>query len=138
MKWITWEKVGVDRIACAWLIRKHVDPDAAFVFIKRGFDYKEMEGIAFDIAGANLSHKRGKCSFCTILKEYGITDKILDQICDIVNAADSVNDLLPPPEAAGLDLICRGLTKVLHDDSKALEVGGIIFDAIYKQLTDQN
>jgi hypothetical protein len=137
LKWITWEKVGVDRIACAWLIRKHVDPDAAFVFIKRGSDYKEMDGIAFDIAGANLSHKRGKCSFCTILKEYGITDKILDQICDIVNAADSVNDLLPPPEAAGLDLICRGLPKVLHDDLKALEVGGIIFDAIYKQLNDQ-
>jgi len=137
LKWITWEKVGVDRIACAWLIRKYVDPDATFVFIKRGADYKEMDGIAFDIAGANLSHKRGKCSFCTILKEYGITDKILDQICDIVNAADSVNDLLPPPEAAGLDLICRGLTKVLHDDFKALEIGGIIFDAIYKQLNDQ-
>ena len=137
MKWITWEKVGVDRIACAWLIRKHVDPDATFVFIKRGSDYKKMDGIAFDIAGANLSHKRGKCSFCTILKEYGITDKILDQIGAIVNAADSVNDLLPPPEAAGLDMICRGLTKVLHDDLKALEIGGIIFDAIYKQLSDQ-
>jgi hypothetical protein len=91
-----------------------------------------MDGIAFDIGGANLSHKRGKCSFCTILKEYEITDKILDQIGAIVNAADSVNDLLPPPEASGLDLICRGLTKVLHDDLKALEVGGIIFDAIYK------
>jgi hypothetical protein len=137
LKWITWEKVGVDRIACAWLIRKKVDPDAIFIFIKRGFDYKGMDGIAFDIAGANLSHKRGRCSFCTILKEYGIADKILDQIGAIVNAADSVNDLLPPPEAAGLDLICRGLTKVLHDDLKALEVGGIIFDAIYKQLTDQ-
>jgi hypothetical protein len=137
LKWITWEKVGVDRIASAWLIRKKVDPDATFVFIKRGFDYKEMDGIPFDIAGANLSHKRGRCSFCTILKEYGIADKILDQIGAIVNAADSVNDLLPPPEAAGLDLICRGLTKVLHDDMKALEVGGIVFDAIYKQLTDQ-
>ncbi|MCX5883096.1 MAG: chromate resistance protein [Deltaproteobacteria bacterium] len=137
MKWITREKVGVDRIACAWLIRKYVDPDATFIFIKRGVDYKEMDGIAFDIAGANLSHKRGRCSFCTILKEYGIADRILDQIGAIVNAADSVNDLIPPPEAAGLDLICRGLTKVLHDDLKALEVGGIIFDAIYKQLIDQ-
>ena len=137
MKWITWVKVGVDRIACAWLIQKKVDPDATFIFIKRGFDYKEMDGIAFDIAGANLSHKRGRCSFCTILKEYGIADKILDQIGAIVNAADSVSDLLPPPEAAGLDLICRGLTKVLHDDLKALDVCGIVFDAIYKQLTDQ-
>ena len=55
MKWITWEKVGVDRIACAWLIRKKVDPDATFIFIKRGFDYKEMDGIAFDLSLIHIS-----------------------------------------------------------------------------------
>jgi hypothetical protein len=137
LKWITWENVGVDRIACAWLIRKKIDPDAEFLFIGRGSDYKEIDGIPFDIPGANLSHKRGRCSFCTILKEYGITEKILDQICAIVDAADSGIDLLPPPEAAGLDLICRGLTKVLKDDRKAIEVGGMVFDAMYAQLPDQ-
>ena len=137
MKWITWENVGVDRIACAWLIRKRIDPDAEFIFVKRGSDYKEIDGIPFDIPGANLSHKRGKCTFCTMLKEYQISDKTLDQICAIVDAADAVSDLLPPPESAGLDLICRGLTKVLHDDQKALAIGAIIFDAIYAQLTDQ-
>ncbi|HYA40584.1 MAG TPA: chromate resistance protein ChrB domain-containing protein [Syntrophobacteraceae bacterium] len=137
MNWITWENVGVDRIACAWLIRKKIDSDAAFLFIRRGADYKEMDGIPFDIPGVNLSHKRGKCTFCTFLKEYEINDKILDRICAIVDAADSVNELLPAPEAAGLDLICRGLTKVLRDDSKALEIGGIIFEAIYTQLAEE-
>ena len=137
MKWITWENVGVDRMACAWLIRKKVDPDAEFLFIKRGSDTKELEGIPFDIPGAHLSHKRGRCTFCTILKEYEIADKTLDHICAIVDAADAVSDLLPPPESAGLDLICRGLTKVLHDDLKALAIGAMIFDAIYAQLTDQ-
>jgi hypothetical protein len=137
LKWITWENVGVDRIACAWLIRKKVDTDAEFLFVQRGSDYKDLEGIAFDIPGAHLSHKRGRCTFCTIVKEYGIADKTVDLICAIVDAADAVNELLPPPESAGIDLICRGLTKVLHDDLKALEIGAIIFDAIYAQLADQ-
>jgi hypothetical protein len=136
LKWITWENVGVDRIACAWLIRKRIDPDAEFIFVKRGSDYKEIDGIPFDIPGANLSHKRGKCTFCTMLKEYQISDKTLDQICAMVDGADSINDLLPPPESAGLDLICRGLTKVLRDDLKALEIGGVVFEAIYTQLRE--
>jgi hypothetical protein len=137
LKWITWENVGIDRIASAWLIRKRIDPDAVYIFIQRGADYKETEGIAFDIPGANLSHRRGRCTFCTILKEYGITDNILEQICSIVDSADSVGDLLPPPESAGLDTICRGLIKVLGDDSKAIEIGAIIFEAMYAQLSDQ-
>jgi hypothetical protein len=137
LKWVTWEKVGVDRIACAWLIRRQIDPDAQFVFIKRGADYKAIEGIPFDIPGANLSHKRGRCTFTTLLREYDIADKTLDQIAVIVDGADSLNDLLPPPESPGLDLICRGLTKVLHDDLKAIEIGHIVFDAIYAQLIDQ-
>jgi hypothetical protein len=137
LKWITWENVGVDRIACAWLIRKKIDSDAEFVFIKRGAEHKELDGIPFDIPGVNLSHKRGKCTFCNILKEYGINDKTMDRICAIVDAADSVNELLPPPEAAGLDLICRGLNKVLKNDSKALKVGAIIFEAICAQLAEE-
>ena len=137
MKWITWSGVGVDRIACAWLIRRTVDRDAEFVFIPRGSDWKEMDGIPFDIPGANLSHRRGRCTFCTILKEYAINDRVMDQICAIVDAADSVNDLLPPPEAPGIEVICRGLTKVLKDDAKALEVGAIVFEALYVQLAGE-
>lgn len=138
MKWITWEKVGVDRIACAWLIRRQIDLDAEFVFIRRGADYRDLEGIPFDIPGVNLSHKRGRCTFTTLLKEYAITDKTLDQIAAIVDGADSVNELLPPPESTGLDLICRGLIKVLADDFKVIEVGSIVFDAIYAQLREQD
>ncbi len=136
MKWITWSEVGVDRIACAWLIRRMVDQDAEFVFIPRGSDWKEVDGIPFDIPGANLSHRRGRCTFCTILKEYAIHDRVMDQICAIVDAADSVSDLLPPPEAPGIDAVCRGLVKVLKDDTRALEVGAILFEALFTQLTE--
>ncbi|MHC1744913.1 MAG: chromate resistance protein ChrB domain-containing protein [Syntrophobacteraceae bacterium] len=137
MKWITWSGVGVDRIASGWLIRRLVDRDAEFGFIPQGSDWKELDGIAFDIPGANLSHRRGRCTFCTILKEYAIQDRIMDQICAIVDAADSVNDLLPPPEAPGIDVICRGLVKVLKDDARALEVGAILFESLYVQLAEE-
>jgi len=137
MKWITWTEVGIDRIACAWLIRRMVDKDAEFLFIPRGTDWKRLDGIAFDIPGANLSHRRGRCTFCTILKEYSINDRVMNEICAIVDAADSVNDLLPPPEAPGIDVICRGLVKVLKDDSRALEVGAILFEALYTQLAEE-
>lgn len=136
MKWVTWERVGVDRIACAWLIRKRIDSDAELVFIQRGVDHRMLDGIPFDIPGVHLSHKRGRCTFITLLKEYSITDRILEQIGSIVDGADSINDLLPAPESPGLDLICRGLAKVLGDDLKAVEIGGIIFDAMYAQLSE--
>lgn len=136
MKWITWENPGIDRMSSAWLIRKYIDPAAEFVFIKKGADYKSFEGIAFDIPGAALSHKRGKCTFCTIIKEYGINDKVIDQIAEIINAADTIDVLLPPPEAAGIDLVCRGISKFFKDDFKAIETGFVIFEAIYTQLKD--
>ena len=72
-----------------------------------------------------------------LLKEYAISDKILDQIAAIVDGPTR-SMIFFPPESPGLDLICRGLTKALHDDLRAIEVGGIVFDAIYTQLIDQN
>ncbi len=138
MKWVTWENVGVDRIASAWLIRRKIDPEAEFVFIRRGSDHRAIDGIPFDIPGAHLSHRRGHCTFTNLLKEYSIADKTLDQIAAIIDGADSVDELLPPPESAGLDLICRGLTKVLRDDLKAIEIGSIVLDAIYTQLSEQH
>lgn len=137
MKWITWENIGVDRISSAWLITRFVDKNAEFYFIEKGTQVKNLEGIAFDIPGVTLSHRRGNCTFCTILKEYQLNDPILQHICSIINAADSVNELLPPPEAAGLDIIFRGLRKVLEDDHKTLDIGFVVMDALYKQLKEE-
>jgi hypothetical protein len=138
MKWITWERIGIDRMACSWLIKKYVDVSAEFVFIEKGADYKEIDGIPFDIPGVALSHKRGKCTFCTILKEYGLNDKRLDRIAAIVNSADTINDLMPEPEAAGLDLICRSISRFLNDDVKAIDQGFLIFESMYLYLGDKS
>lgn len=136
MKWVTWENVGVDRISSAWLIKKFIDPKAEFIFVKKGTVVREIEGIPFDIPGVTLSHKRGHCTFCTILREYNIKDNVLDQICNIIDAADSVSELLPPPEATGVDIILRGLRKVQEDDNKTIEIGFIIMESIYRQLSE--
>jgi hypothetical protein len=99
-----------------------------------------VDALSSDADGNPHHHFRfdeTECPCCTLLKEYSINDKVLDQVCAIVDGADSVSELLPPPEAAGLDIICRGLVKVLGDDLKALEIGAIIFDAFYVQLKEQ-
>lgn len=137
MKWITWKRIGIDRMACSWLIRKFVDPSAEFLFIDKGSDYKQMDGIPFDIPGAALSHRRGKCTFITMLKEYGIDDRVLARIGEIVNSADTIEDILPAPEAAGFDLICRALSRHLDDDGKAVEQGCLIFESVYQLLSER-
>lgn len=137
MKWVTWENVGVDRISSAWLIARFVDPNAEFHFVRKGSKLEEPDGIPFDVPGVTLTHKRGHCTFCTILKEYDLKDQVLARLCGIIDAADTVSDLLPPPEAAGVELIFRGLGKVLNGDHQTFEIGFTVMDALYKQLSEQ-
>jgi len=133
MKWVTWENVGVDRMACAWLIRRLIDPQAEFLFVPAG--HKPLpDGEAFDIPGVRLSHRRGRCSFSTFLREYHLKDPILERIARIVDEADVVQEAAVEPAAPGLDLICRGLRRSNPDDRTALERGGLVYDALYAEL----
>jgi hypothetical protein len=133
MKWITWEKVGVDRIACAWLLRRFIDPQAEFVFVPVG--QKPLPaGNAFDIPGSQYSHHRGHCTFHTLLREFDIQDPLLQRIAQIVDEADVVQQVTVEPTAPGLDLICRGIRLTSPDDATALERGSLIYDALYAQL----
>lgn len=139
MKWVTWENVGVDRMACAWLIRRWIDPKAEFVFIPAGT--KPMpEGVEpFDIPGARYSHHRGHCTFYTFLKEHKLTDPILVRIARIVDEADVVQDVSVEPAATGLDLICRGLRRTSKNEIEALEKGYLVYEALYAELSvDEN
>ena len=77
MKWVTWENVGVDRMACAWLIRRSIDPKAKFLFIPKGQQDLPKGAEPFDIPGVRLSHHRGHCSFHTLLGEYKLDDPVL-------------------------------------------------------------
>ena len=135
MKWVTWENVGVDRMACAWLIRKWIDSEAEFLFIPVG-QKPFLEGAEpFDIPGVRLSHRKGHCTFHTMLREFKVKDPILEQIALIVDEADTVQEVSLEPVAPGLDFICDGIRLASPDDMTALERGSLIFEALYAQLS---
>src|SRR5687768_9594085 len=130
MKWVTWEHVGVDRMGCAWLILRFIDSEAEFAFVAA--DQAAMpEGYEpFDIPGVRLTHRRGHCTFHTMLREYTLKDPILERIASIIDEADEAQDIAVEPAAAGLDLICRGLRLISSDDHTAIERGRVIYDAL--------
>jgi hypothetical protein len=135
MKWVTWEKVGVDRMACAWLIRRWVDPKAEFIFVPAGTKPLPPKAEPFDIPGMRYSHHRGHCTFHTFLKEHKLSDPVLARIARIVDEADVVQEVAVEPAASGLDLICRGLRRMSKDDQEAFERGFLVYEALYAELS---
>lgn len=135
MKWVTWETVGVDRMACAWLIRKVIDPHAEFLFVPMGHRPLPDDAEPFDIPGERLSHHQGHCTFHTLLNEYQLSDPVLRRIARIVDEADLVQEVTVEAAAPGLDLLCRGLRRTSPDDRVALERGAMIYDALYAELS---
>jgi hypothetical protein len=138
MKWVTWENVAVDRMACAWLIRRFIDPKAEFLFVPAGEKSLPKGAEPFDIPGVRLTHRRGHCSFHTFLREYKLKDPVLQRIARIVDEADVVQEVTVEPVAPGLDFICWGLRLVSPDDQTALEHGALIYEALYAQLTAES
>jgi hypothetical protein len=134
MRWVTWENVGVDRIGCAWLIRKHIDPQAQFVFIRHGSQEIPAGAEPFDIPGVKFSHHGGHCSFVSFLREYKLNDPVLSRIGAIVDEADTVQEAALEPASAGLDLICRGIRRTSPDDQAAIERGRLVYEALYAEL----
>ena len=137
MKWMTWENVGVDRMGCAWLIRRFIDPKAEFVFVAEGKARAQLPKDAepFDIPGVKLSHHGGHCSFHAILEEHGLkNDPALRRIARIIDEADTVQEVQVEPAAPGLDLLCRGIRRTSPDDKTAIERGAMVYDALYAEL----
>ena len=130
MRWATRAGVHIDRAACAWLLRRFIDPEAAFVFVD---DLAEVPAYAtpFDMRGVELGHHGGDCSFETILRRYGLEDPVLGKLAELIHEADLDDERFDAPEARGLDVILRGLSMVC-DDVRVLEVSGPLFDGLYE------
>lgn len=137
MKWVTWEQVGVDRMACAWLILKYIDPEAEFLFASAGQKPLPEEAEPFDIPGVRLSHHGGHCTFYTMLREYDLHNLVLQRIARVVDEADTVQDVMLEPAAAGLDVICQGIRLVSSDDRVALEQGRLVYEALYAKFASE-
>ncbi|GAB7191969.1 hypothetical protein NUM3379_26770 [Kineococcus sp. NUM-3379] len=129
MRWATRAGVHIDRAACAWLIRRFVDPDAEFVFVA---DPSEVPADAtpFDMRGVDLGHHGGDCTFETILRLRDLTDPVLWRIAEIVHEADLDDGRFDAPEAPGLDVVLRGLS-LTGTDPETLAVSGPIFDGLH-------
>jgi hypothetical protein len=135
MKWITRERVKVDRVACPWLIRKFVDPEAEFLFVPAA-DVKEVaereNATPYDVGGAELGHHDGKCSFEAIVSKYSIDDPAIGLLAQIVHGADVAADMYGRPEAAGLKAIAEGFQQMgLKDDHAILALEFPLYDALY-------
>lgn len=136
MKWITRERVKVDRVACPWLIRKFVDKDAEFVFVagdKVMAEAERLGAIPFDVSGVELGHHGKECSFEAIVKKHGLTrDPALVLLGKIVNGADTDNTLWNQPEGPGLQAVAEGFRHLgLKDDHAVNAAEWIVYDALY-------
>ena len=130
MKWATRTGPHVDRTACAWLLRRFVDPAAEFVFVDDP-DEVPADATPFDMRGVELSHHGGDCTFETILRRHELDDPVLWAIARIVHEADLEDERYDAPEARGLDVLLRGLSMV-RPDHEVLELSTTLYDGLYE------
>jgi hypothetical protein len=143
LRFVTREKGKIDRIACPWLIRRFVDPEAEFLFVPRERIEevaREKNAIPFDTPGAELHHfqERGepRVTFDAVLRKYGLADPALLDLAEIVRGADARLPN-PRPESAGLKAIATGVLSVAKDDHDNLRLQFPIYDALYAHCRSQ-
>ena len=133
-RWVTRERPKIDRIACPWLIRRFVDPDAQFLYVPAPEVRpvaKEREAVPYDIPDVHFSHDGELCSFDAFLSHYGLaSDPALRELAVIVRGADT-NRMQLAPQAAGLAAISLGLSRNFLDDHEMLKHGMVVYDALY-------
>ena len=133
MKWVTRERPKIDRIACPWLIRRFIDPDAQFLYVAAAdvLHVAAQQGATpYDIPGVEMSHVGEKCSFDAFLAKYRLDDPALQQLAAIVRGADT-SRLDLTPQSAGLYALSLGLSRVYADDHEMLRHGLVMYDALY-------
>jgi rhodanese-related sulfurtransferase len=138
-RWLTRARPKVDRIACPWLIRRFVDPQAVFLFVAPS----EVAGVAeqfdaavFDCEGVFWSHRGDQCSFDTMVDELGLAGfEALQRLRVIVRGADTAHPELAP-QCAGLVAASLGLSRMFADDHEQLEAGMLLYDALYRWCRD--
>jgi hypothetical protein len=134
MKWITREKVKVDRVACPWLIKKFIDLDAEFLFLPNDTDWASIrDGTVYDVPGCELGHHAEEVSFDAVLRKYGLTnDPALVLLAQIVRAADS-HPTTPHAAGEGLRWIAHGFSALGLSDYEILDREFIVYDALYAE-----
>jgi rhodanese-related sulfurtransferase len=132
-RWVTRERPKIDRIACPWLVKRFIDPDAEFLYVPTSDVKKvasEREAVPYDIPDVEFSHDGELCSFDAFIKQFRLHDPALDELALIVRGADT-SRLDLAPQSAGLAALSLGLSINFHDDHAMLERGMVMYDALY-------
>jgi hypothetical protein len=138
MKWVTRERPKVDRVACPWLIKRFVDPQAEFLYVppQEVMQVARREGaIPFDVPNVELGHHGSACSFDAVIKKYQLTDPALARLALIVRGADTAAKHLAP-ESPGLEAIAEGFRRIYQNDHELLEREMSVYDALYAYCQD--
>jgi hypothetical protein len=138
MKWVTRARPKVDRVACPWLIKRFVDPEAEFVYVPadRVMDFANKEdAVPFDVPNVELGHHGPECSFDAIIRKYNLTDPALLRLAVIVRGADTDAKHLAP-ECHGLEAIAEGFRLAYGDDQEQLEHELPVYEALYAYCQD--
>ena len=135
MRWVTRERPKTDRIACPWLIRRFIDPNAEILYVPADdvLDVASREGArSFDASGAEFTHRDGMCSFEVLIQDFELgNDPALVRLAQIVHAADVAEDRDSDPLGAGLEAIGAGGVLAEPDDQALFEKGTFVYDALY-------
>jgi hypothetical protein len=141
MKWVTREHPRTDRIACPWLIRKFIDPEAEIVYVGRDdvLPFAEREGaMSFDAPGARYTHRDGLCSFEVLIEDHDLgADPALALMARVIHGADVSEDPDATPQSAGLLAIADGFALLDVDDQTQLELELPVYDALYAWAKSQ-
>jgi len=135
MKWVTRARPKTDRIACPWLIRRVIDPEAEIVYVAPDHVLSfaaETGARSFDAPQAEFTHRDGKCTFEVLIGEFGISDPALDRLAAIVHGADVAGEEGTTPQSAGLLAIAEGFVQVEPDDQRLLAAESPVYDALYE------
>ena len=131
MRFITRERIHVDRIATAWAIKRFVDAEATFEFVPRTRDLRGIDAVPFDMRGAELSHRGGRCTLEMLIDKYELRDPALRIMALIIRAADLPEQEPAPAIAAGVQAIFDGIRDSSHTDEERLTMGSVVCDALY-------
>jgi len=136
MKWVTREHPKTDRIACPWLIRTFIDPEAEFLYVPADevLAVAEREGAhSYDAEGARYTHRDGLCSFEVLIEEYEIADPAVRLLARIVHGADVAGDRDATPQSPGIQAVAEGFSYLIPDDDhRQLQLEWPVYDALYE------
>jgi hypothetical protein len=136
--WVTRRDIHVDRIACAWLIRRFIDPKAVLKFVPTKQYQPRANEFRYDMQDGEFTHEGDNCSFETFLLRAGISDPALKAIAEIIHDIDLKDGKFGHPQTPGIAHVIAGICRTQGDDEARVARGTELFDDIYEQFRRGN